>query len=252
VKRFLKTLFFSLFFSSLCGQTVHLGGNINGSLCYLFNKAIKFVGDDSIYVLSTGYGAGVSGAFYFDYGGYYYRKIYGIKAEVNTSRHTQTYKVFTGPGAVNPNRYYKYKTRLSFIDIPLMFNFCPTHHQGFTVECGPQISFLTNADVKPMQSPVIPTSYPVLTKGDFRQTTFSAVLGAGLFYSFTERFALVGTFRVGYTFTDLTRRQEGISPYNPTTRFYGGAFIQAVYKINKYASSKNRGYKYYMKRIHNK
>jgi hypothetical protein len=202
--------------------------------------------------MTGGYGAGLTGAFYFDYGGYYYRKIYGIKAEVNYSRHSQTYQVFANEGPVSPDIFYKYKARLSFIDVPVMFNFCPTHHQGFTVECGPQVSFLQSANIRSGESTIINPDYPSIKKSDFRPVTFSAVLGGGCFYSFTERFALVATLRTGYTFTDLARSTEGINKFLPTTRFWAGAYIQAVYKINKYGSNKNRGYQYYLKRMKKK
>jgi hypothetical protein len=242
-------LFFLAKSAILSAQTLHLGGGLSYYNNYLFNKDIEFVGDDSVYVFSGAMGGGLMGAFYFDYGGYYYRKMFGIKTELNFSRIGQSYKVYPGAGAANPEVFYRFRTRLDYLDVPLLFNFCPTHHQGFTLDVGPQISFLRNANVVAEESRVENPNYPVLTKQDFRPITYSGVIGIGCFYNFTESFAMIGTFRTGYTFSDIRLNNAELISYSPTKRFWAGAYIMGIYKFNKYYSDRNRGYKYYLKRL---
>ncbi len=249
-----KTLLFLLFIIGLLSfraeaQTFHFGANGSYGINYLLNANIDFEGQDTVYVFSTGRSAGLSAAFYFDFGGYYYRKMYGVKTELNFSTVNQAYKVFPGGGPANPNVFYQYKARLSYIDVPLLFNFCPTHHQGFTLDVGPQVSFLRNAMMVPEESRVSNPLYPNLDKSDFRSTIFSAVLGIGCFYNFTERFAMVSTFRMGYSFSDVMLNSDQIQHYAPTHRAWAHATLSAVYKFNKYYSDRNRGYKYYVKKL---
>jgi len=230
-------------------QTFHVGVNVSYGINYLLNKNIPFEGQDTVYVFSKGSGLGIQGAYYFDFGGYYYRKMFGIKTEVNWANVNQSYKVFPGSGPANPNTFYQYEAKLKYIDVPLMFTFCPTHHQGFTLDVGPQISFLQSARVIPEESRIQNPLYPNLDKGDFQNITYSAVLGMGCFYNFTESFALQGSFRFGYGFSDLTKATSQIPQYQPTHRAWFGSSLQAIYKFNKYTSSRNRGYKYYAKRL---
>lgn len=246
---FILLYFFLSGFAAATAQTVHVGGGLSYYNNYLFNKDVDFEGPDTVYVFSGAMGGGLMGAFYFDYGGYYYRKMFGIKTELNFSRIGQSYKVFPGGGAANPNVFYRFRTKLDYIDIPLLFNFCPTHHQGFTLDVGPQISFLRKANVVAEESRVENPNYPVLTKQDFRPITYSGVIGIGCFYNFTESFAMIGTFRTGYTFSDVRVNRTELQDYSPTKRFWAGAYIMGIYKFNKYYSDRNRGYKYYVKRL---
>lgn len=242
-------LIITAFCASSMAQTVHIGVNGAYGINYLLNNKIDFEGEDTVYVFSTGSSVGLSGAFYFDFGGYYYRKLYGVKTELNLSTVRQAYKVFPGNGPANPNLFYQYKARLSYLDVPLLFNFCPSHHQGFTLDVGPQVSFLRNAQMVPEESRVSNPLYPNIDKDDFRKAIFSAVLGIGCFYNFTETFALVGTFRMGYSFSDLMTNADRIQNYSPTRRTWAHGTLSAVYKFNKYYSDRNRGAKYYVKRL---
>jgi hypothetical protein len=247
-----KSILFSLFlFVNLFvqSQTFHLGGNASYFASQLFSKTMKYGGGDSTYVFSGGYGGGFTGAFYFDHGGYYSRKIYGVKLEVNYSRVNQSYRFFPGQGIIDPEVFYKYRLRMAYLDVPLMFTLCPTHHQGLTVEAGPLISFLQSANSIAEESRNTSPMVPVVTKDYFKPTTFSVVAGAGLFYSLSETIAITATFRAMYGLSSLIRSGTASTSASPERRVSLGISAQLVYKINKYDAKKNRGYKYYMKRV---
>lgn len=232
---------------SFKAQTFHVGVNGSYFTSFLFNKAISTTAADTEYVFTGGKSFGVTSAFYFDHGGYYHRKIYGIKLEANITNHNQNIRVFPGEGAADPNVFYKYKVKLNFVDIPLLFTFCPSHHQGLSFEIGPQLSLFQKVNVKLSESMVDAPSLPKLTKNNFENVSFSGVIGLGLFYSFSEKLALSSTIRGGYSFTDVTRKTSTDNIYFPTYRFWTGINFQFFYKINKYDSNRNRGYKYYLK-----
>jgi hypothetical protein len=247
VKQFILTFSTLVLSFSAKGQTFHLGGDVSYYASYLLNKSIRLDNPDSTYALSGGYSGGLSGIVYFDRGGYYSRTIYGVNLEVNYSRVNQSLKVFPAEGAANRDDFYQFRYRLGYVDVPLLFVSCPSHHQGFSFEIGPQISFLTNSDLIMEESRVNPTPSIFFSKDQFRKVSFSGVIGIGCYYSFTEKFAIVGSFRAGYGFSDLAIKQANQTNYNPTHRLWGGVTIHAYYKINKYDSKKNRGYKYYLK-----
>jgi hypothetical protein len=247
VKQYILPLVILFLSLSSKGQTFHLGGNVSYYASYLLNKSVSFNNPDSTYVFSGGYSGGLSGIVYFDRGGYYSRTIYGVNLEVNYSRVNQSFKVFPTENVANPDKFYQFRYRLGYVDIPLLFISCPSHHQGFTFEIGPQISFLTNSDLKLEESRVQPTPIIAFSNDQFRKISLSGVIGVGCYYSFTEKFALVGSFRAGYGFSDLTIKQPNQQNYNPTHRLWGGITVHAYYKINKYDSKKNRGYQYYIK-----
>ncbi len=228
-------------------QTFHVGVNSAYSASFLFNKSISTAAADTEYVFTGSSSFGITSAFYFDFGGYYHRKIYGIKLETLFANHNQNMRVFPGEGAPDPNVFYKYKIKLNFIDVPLLFTLCSTHHQGVAFEIGPQISFLQNVNVKLSESRVDKPPIPILTKSNFQNVSFSGVIGLGIFYSFSEKLALSTTIRGGYGFSDLTRNINLNQKYFPTHRFWTGINVQFLYKFNKYNSKRNKGYKYYLK-----
>jgi len=240
-------LFIAVNLNSYTAQTFHVGVNGSYFTSYLFNKSISTTAADTEYVFTGSASFGLTSAFYFDFGGYYHRKIYGIKLEMIYANHNQNMRVFPGSGAADPNIFYKYKIKLNFVDIPLLFTVCPTHHQGVSFEIGPQISFLQNVNVKLSETKVEAPPIPTLTRSNFQNVSFSGVIGLGLFYSFSEKIALSTIVRGGYGITDLTRRTSVDKVYYPTFRFWTGINFQLLYKINKYDSKRNRGYKYYLK-----
>jgi hypothetical protein len=241
-------LFFVLNSFLLSGQTFHLGGNVSYFASQLLSKTMAYGGGDSTYVFSGGYGGGFTGAFYVDHGGYYSRKIYGVKAEMNYTRVNQSYRFFPGQGIIDPDVYYKYRLRMSYIDVPVMFTFCPTHHQGLTVEAGPQISFLQSVNTIAEESRNAQPFVPTVNKQFFNPVSYGFVAGAGIFYSLSETFAITGTFRAMYGLSNLNRTGTASTSATPDRRVSLGISAQAVYKINKYDAKKNRGYKYYLKR----
>lgn len=235
---------------NLCSsaQMYQLGGNVSYFASQLLSNTMHYDGGDSTYVFTGGKSAGLEAAIYFDKGGYYHKKVYGIKLETNYCQVDQSYKFFPGQGIIDPNVFYRYRIKLSYIDIPLMFTMCPTHHQGLTFEVGPQISFLNKASAVLEEykntSPII----PVVNAQTFNPTTFSIVAGAGLYYSFTETFALTTTFRALYGVSSLIQSGRSSTSISPDKRLSLGISAQFVYKINKYDAQKNRGYKYYARR----
>lgn len=241
-------LVFSLF-NGLNAQTFQFGVNGCYNASQFFSPTIKYSGVDSSYVLTGGYGFGLSAALFFDHGGYYHRRIYGIRLEGIYNRANQSYKFFPGEGSIDPDVFYQYRLQMSYIDIPLLFTLAPTHHQGLTVEVGPQISFLQSVSTKPEESRNTEPLIPFTTQDFFKPVNLSIVAGTGIFVSFTEAFALIGTIRAGYSLTKLT--QSGVTNISvtPRSRLSLGVNVQAIYKINKYDAKKNKGYKYYMKRI---
>jgi hypothetical protein len=242
-------LVFLLFGSIADAQTYHLGGGFTYMNHFMFNKDVKFEGDDSTYVMSSSLGGGIMAAAYFDPGAYYFRKLYGVKAELHFTRAVQSYKVYPGNGQANAGTFYKFRTQANYLDVPVLFNFCNSHHQGFTVDVGPQISFLQSVRVKAEESTVGDRQIPQLNKSDFKPVVFSAVLGAGCFYNFSETFAMIGTFRVGCSLNDMRVRREGVEAYSPTRRFWAGACVMGIYKIPKYYSKRNRGYQFYKRQL---
>ncbi len=240
---------FSLFAIFAKAQTYHFGGGFTYMNHFMFNKHVKFEGNDSTYVFSSSWGGGIMAAAYFDPGAYYFRKLYGVKAELQFSQSVQSYKVYPGNGLADAGTFYKFRTQANYLDVPVMFNFCNSHHQGFTVDVGPQISFLQNVRVKAEESTIGERQIPELTKEDFKPVIFSGVIGAGCFYNFSESFAMIGTFRVGCSFSDIRIRREGVENYLPTRRFWAGACVMGIYKFSKYYSKRNRGYQYYKRQL---
>jgi hypothetical protein len=149
-----------------------LGGNVSYFASQLLSNTMRYDGGDSTYVFTGGKSAGLIAALYFDKGGYYSKKVYGIKLETNFCQVDQSYKFFPGQGIIDPDVFYRYRIKLSYIDIPLLFTMCPTHHQGLTFEVGPQISFLNKAKAVLEEykntSPII----PVVNTHTFNPITF--------------------------------------------------------------------------------
>lgn len=240
-----------VFFSVLNGidaQTFQFGVNANYNASQFLSPTIKYSGTDSSYILSGGYGFGASAAVFFDHGGYYHRRIYGIRLEGIYNNSNQSYKFFPGQGSIDPNVFYQYRLKMSYIDVPLLFTMAPTHHQGLTVEVGPQVSFLNSVSTKPEESRNTEPFIPFTSKDFFRPVNLSIVAGTGIFVSFTEAFAITATIRAGYSITKLTQNGVNNISVTPRNRLSLGVNVQAIYKINKYDAKKNRGYKYYMKR----
>jgi hypothetical protein len=243
-------LIFLLQQTAVHAQTFQFGLNANYNASQFLTPTVKYSGTDSSYVLSGGYGFGGSFSIYFDHGGYYSRKIYGIRLEGMYSKVNQSYKIFPGEGAIDPEVYYQYRLRTSFIDVPVLFTFCPTHHQGLTVEAGPMISFLQSVNTITEEARNTVPFVPATSRDFFNPVSLSFVGGAGIYYSFTESFALTGTLRASYSLTGINKKEIKSISVTPRRRLGLGIFVQAVYKINKYDAKKNKGYKYYMKRIH--
>lgn len=238
-------MFFVL--NSSKAQTFHVGVNSAYSASFLFNKSISTGAADTEYVFTGSPSFGITSALYFDLGGYYHRKIYGFKLEGIFASHNQNIRVFPGVGAADPDIFYKYRIKLKYIDVPLLFTLSPTHHQGIAFELGPQISFLQDATVKLSESRIPTPKVPILSKNNFQNVSFSGVIGLGIFYSFSENLALSTTIRGGYGFSDLTKNLDVSQKYFPTYRFWTGVNVQFLYKFNKYNSKRNKGYKYYLK-----
>jgi hypothetical protein len=237
------------------GQTVHLGLNYSINSTYLLNKSMSFTADDTSYVYTGGRGGGFSGSFYFDDGGMYHQRLYGIRIESNFIRHGQVLKIFPGKGPADPDSFYSYKTSLQFTDIPLLFVLCPSHHQGFTLELGPQISFLRGGMVNLKETTVRDPAkvlVPQFNQANYRKITYSIVFGLGLFYNVTERLAFTASFRSGIGFSDTRQRQPTDFQYFPTRRFWWGLNLQGVYKFNRYYARKNRGSDYYLRKMRKK
>jgi hypothetical protein len=210
---------------------------------------MSYGGSDSAYVFSGGHGFGGSVSIFFDRGGYYSRKIYGVRLEGIYSRHNQSFKIFPGEGKIDHDVFYTYRLKLSYIDVPVLFTLCPTHHQGLTVEAGPQISFFQNARTAVVEEKNTDGKAPFTSNDYFKPITYSVIGGVGIYYSFTENFALTGTVRATYGINNISKSGIIETSASPANRFTLGVFVQALYKINKYDAKKNRGYKYYIKRI---
>lgn len=210
---------------------------------------MSYGGGDSAYVFSGGFGFGASAAIFFDRGGYYSRKIYGIRLEGIYARHNQSYKFFPGEGKIDPDVFYTYRLKMTYIDVPLLFTFCPTHHQGLTVEAGPQVSFFQGARTAVVEEKNTVGVAPQTSGAYFKPVSFSVIGGAGIYYSFSESFALTGTVRATYGVSSLLNSNVVQTSISPRNRLTLGLYVQAIYKFNKYDAKKNRGYKYYLKRI---
>ena len=166
-----------LLLGNMClnAQMYQLGGNVSYFASQLLSNTMRYDGGDSTYIFTGGKSAGLVVARYFDKGGYYSKKVYGIKLETNFCQVDQSYKFFPGQGIIDPDVFYRYRIKLSYFDIPLLFTMCPTHHQGLTFEVGPQISFLNKAKAVLEEykntSPII----PVVNTHTFNPITFGIV-----------------------------------------------------------------------------
>lgn len=244
---------FFLLVEQTASQTIHIGGDYSILATYLLNKNVTFNGDDSIYKHTIGQSAGITGAFYFHHGGYYHERIYGIKSGIAFSSQNQIFKVFPGQGLPNANVFYSFKTQLKYLDIPLLFSFCPNHHQGFVFELGPQLSFLQDAkNIAREYSPEkadYSGSIPLSSKSQYNDMVVSGLLGLGLFYNVSEKVALAGVFRIIAGLTDAMKNPAGLSDYAPTRKFAWGLNVQAYYKFNSYFARKNMGSDYYIKKM---
>jgi hypothetical protein len=246
-------LFFGLFGANiLLSQTVHLGLNYAINSTYLLTGSASFTSSDTAYAYTGGRGGGFSGTLYFDDGGMYHKRIYGIKLETNFMLHAQVLKIYPGDGPADIDSFYAYKTSLKYTDIPLMFVFCPSHHQGFTLEIGPQISFFRGGNLREREITVrdpSKVSIPVYSNAIYRKQTFSALLGLGLMYNVTENLTFCATFRTGIGLGDLGKQIVSGSIHQPVRRFWWGLNLQGAYKINKYYAKRNRGSAYYLRKM---
>lgn len=233
-------------------QTVHLGLNYSLNASYLFHKSVSFTPDDTSYAYTGGRGGGFTGTFYFDDGGMYHHRIYGIRIETNFLMHGQVLKVYPGKGPADIDSFFSYKTSLRYTDVPLLFVFCPSHHQGFLLELGPQISLFRGGSVHPGEirlKDMSKVSIPMFQPNAYRKTTYSVILGLGLFYNVSEKLAFSASLRSGIGISDARVRLQGEMQYSPTRRFWWGLNVQGVYKFNKYYAKRNKGAEFYLRKM---
>jgi hypothetical protein len=241
LKKRLLVIFVFFLYHQFWSQTLHLGGSAGVNNSYLLNKDISLGSSDTDYVLTAGYQYSAFASFFFDQGGYYSKRLYGIKTGFEYAYHNQTFDVFKpslGPGI--PREYYRYKLKLSFVDIPLLFNTSTSHHQGFYGEFGPVLSFQQGQSYQIIESNMSEVFKPDLSQYDFKKVTVNLVIGLGVMFNVTEKFAYFGSFRFGHSLMPNAIQLNGAINSASHYRAWGGIIFGAVYKINKYDAKKHR------------
>ena len=225
-------------------QTVHFGGSAGINNSYFLNKAISYGSTDTDYVITAGYHFSAFSAFYLDNGGYYSKRMYGIKTGIEYSFHNQTFDVFKpslGPGI--PREYYRYKLKLTFIDVPLLFSTTTSHHQGFYGEFGPVLSFQQGQTTEVLVNKTTDNLMPDISQYDFNAVTLNLVLGLGVMFNQSERFAYYGSFRFGHSLIPNAIQLSGARSTVAHYRAWGGIIFGAVYKINKYDAKQRKRFR---------
>jgi hypothetical protein len=241
----LKKNFLFLFLLTLSqlvlAQTYHLGvsGGVNST--YFLNRDITYGASDTDYVITAGYQFSAFSSVFFDNGGYYSKRLYGIKAGIEYAFHNQTFDVFNpslGPGI--PREFYRYKLKLTFIDFPLLFNCASSHHQGFYGEIGPVLSFQQSQSYQMIENKTTENITPDLSKYEFEAITLNLVLGLGIMVNQTEKLAFFGSLRFGHSLFPNALQISGPRSTVSHYRAWGGIIFGGVYKINKYDAKKRK------------
>lgn len=236
-----KTLFASLLCLQLSAQTFHFGGGASVANTFLLNSDISNGAVDTNYVLSAGYGFQAFAGIYFDNGGYYSKRLFGIKTGVEYAVNSQSYDAFrpyAGPGI--PREFYRYRVTINYLEFPLLFNTVSSHHQGFYGEIGPSLGIQQGQFLNLLESNVTDGSQPSISNLTFKRLSLNAIMGLGIYINQTESFGFFGSFRFGYSLFPDALQFDGVKTSVAYHRAWLGINFGASYKINKYDAKKRK------------
>jgi hypothetical protein len=181
------------------------GISLSASNTWLLNKFVFDKGDEQDIAASFGGGFGFVA-------GYNFNKSLGAEININFNTHNMKY---TGDIGTTANPYeYKSKTKLKYIDIPILFK-----AGGETYfEFGPEFSFLSKAEYS-FKSDNVDSTMSV--KSDFSGSSFNIVFGFGHNFEIDKQFAINAGFRLMYGLSDI-KGVDGLgaskSDYPTTTK----------------------------------
>lgn len=217
------------------GLKVGLGGGVNST--WLLNKNVSDQGDAIDFASTSGGSFGLKAQYFFN-------DKMGVEMDILYSGHNQKYKLDDGNAEI--------KTKLRYIDIPVLFRY--GGGKGFYFEVGPQVSILSSAKDEDLAFSYGPVNIPLEetdVKESLNGTNFALVLGLGADIPVADFLTITAGVRFGYGFSDVTKdytnsnseddlsvatyfahfNDDGDVDYKPTKRVFGGIHIGVMYNL---------------------
>lgn len=211
---------------------VGLGGAFNST--WLMNKNVFDADDDLDIAMTFGGSFGLKTQYYFN------DKL-GLELGIMRTGHNQKYDLSDGDEHV--------KLKLRYLDVPLLLRV--GGDKGAYFEFGPQFGFLTSAKEDYDSKANIFDYSDKDVKNSLNSTNIGIILGFGADVDLSESFTLVAGFRLGYGFSDVTKKTDnffdddmslatywanheegfGSLSYKSTNRLFGGIHLGVLYTI---------------------
>lgn len=214
---------------------VGVGGAFNST--WLMNKNVFDADDDLDIAMTFGGSFGLKTQYYFN------DKL-GLELGIMRTGHNQKYEGEIG--ITNHNL----KLKLRYLDVPLLLRV--GGDKGAYFEFGPQFGFLTSAKEDYSDDNKIFDYSDKDVKNSLNSTNIGIILGFGADVDLSESFTLVAGFRIGYGFSDVTKKESDLSSgdneaaatywanheegfgspsYKSTNRLFGGIHLGVLYTI---------------------
>ena len=183
-----------------------------GKSTWLLNENIANQGDAQDYDSGWGHNYGIGATMWFT-------ENIGAGADLLVGRHTGDYI-----GTIN-GMVYNSEVELKIIEIPLLFK--ARSRNGFFVEGGPMVDFITNATYSAENSEEELAKKDV--SGEYPSTNLSALFGFGFSKGISDRIGVLLGFRFGYGITDLEGVDALGQPLTNTTMYPKQETTSAVF-----------------------
>lgn len=216
---------------------VGLGGAFNST--WLMNKNVFDAGDDLDIAMTFGGSFGLKTQYYFN------DKL-GLELGIMRTGHNQKYE------GTYLTYSYSTKLKLRYLDVPLLLRV--GGDKGAYFEFGPQFSFMTSAKEDysdNLKSILVHKDMDV--KNSLNATNIGVLIGFGADVDLSESITLTAGLRIGYGFTDVTKKESDLSAgdneawatvwanykkgtsgtlsYKSTNRLFGGIHLGILYTI---------------------